>query len=728
MDLPPTLFLQRKSIALGAVAFLLAALLMPRVFSSVSRIAYAQVCTPVSTAALLGHWKFDEGAGTTTADSTGNGHTGTLENGPTWTTGTPVVVPNPAALSFDGTDDQVRVAQSGDFSFGTGSFTVTGFARTATGGTSLLGNFSTSHRGWGLYFYSTNRVNFFGYGNLGINDTSQAVTLLDDQWHHVAGVYTRSGASLTIDTYVDGVLVGTNTATVGDITANSDLLFGKYLLQPHYDGRLDDIRIYGRPLSGAEVGSLAAGCGNAGSSSSSSVSSSLSSSASSAACLLNGTLVAHWKLDENTGLTAHDSTVFNNSGMLLNGATWSLSTPPAITPNPSALELDGTNDYVLVPDSTGIPAGATARTIALWADRDALSTQGSLVALGNADDGTQKFILQLGTVAGNTYLFTDGINSANNITLTGSQIPAAGWHHMAFVYDGVTSWRYYLDGALSKSGSFTVPINTNTNDVELGSRHDNAFDGFFDGTLDDVRIYASALTAADIQNLVSNCVSSSSSVSSSVSSSLSSSLSSSVSSTGSSVSSSLSSSASSVSSSSSAGTVPQCDGQNATVYVQGGFIVGGPDHGDPYTGTLDGGNGNDVIVGTSGNDRLRGRNGNDLLCGGAGDDKLYGGNGNDELRGGTGDDILHAGNGTDLLFGGDGSDDLRGGNGLDVLCGWNNPDLLVAGSSGDQLDGGNAFDFLNGNSGSDTCANGESLQSCETLVASVAQCQSDPGN
>jgi hypothetical protein len=53
---------------------------------------------------LVGHWKFDEGTGTTAFDSSGNGNDGTLINGPIWTTG---VIGQ--ALEFDGTDDYVDV-------------------------------------------------------------------------------------------------------------------------------------------------------------------------------------------------------------------------------------------------------------------------------------------------------------------------------------------------------------------------------------------------------------------------------------------------------------------------------------------------------------------------------------------------------------------------------------------------------------------------------------------
>ncbi|HVW67070.1 MAG TPA: LamG-like jellyroll fold domain-containing protein [Candidatus Peribacteraceae bacterium] len=248
----------------------------------------SNMCTPnVSNANLLGYWKFDEGSGTTAVDSSGNNHPGTLENGVVRTgSGAPQISPNPHALSFDGTNDQVRVSGSGGtFNFGSGtSFTVSAFVKTTSGNRSVLGNFngSSPYRGWGLYLYSSNRVDFFAYGNLGINDVSMpsSVNLLDNNWHNITGVFTRSGNNITIRSYVDGTLIGTSTATVGNIASNSDLLFGHYLGQPNFSGSLDDIRVYARALSANEVQSLAGGCPSS-SSSSSSVSSTSSSSSSS---------------------------------------------------------------------------------------------------------------------------------------------------------------------------------------------------------------------------------------------------------------------------------------------------------------------------------------------------------------------------------------------------------------------------------------------------------------
>jgi hypothetical protein len=70
------------------------------------------------TSGLVAHWKFDENSGTSAADSSGNGHTGTLTSGATWSTGQ-----SGSATSLDGADDYAQVgAQSSLVMTSTASF------------------------------------------------------------------------------------------------------------------------------------------------------------------------------------------------------------------------------------------------------------------------------------------------------------------------------------------------------------------------------------------------------------------------------------------------------------------------------------------------------------------------------------------------------------------------------------------------------------------------------
>ncbi len=125
-----------------------------------------------------------------------------------------------------------------------------------------------------------------------------------------------------------------------------------------------------------------------------------------------------------------------------------------------------------------------------------------------------------------------------------------------------------------------------------------------------------------------------------------------------------------------------------------------------------------VIFGLAGNDKIVvngaltqpavifGGNGNDTIVGGSGDDQISGGNGADNLVGGLGNNILCGDNGNDVIAGSIGNDTLFGEAGNDVLAGSLGDDLLIGGDGNDTLDGGVGNDRLYGQAGNDTLIGG----------------------
>jgi Ca2+-binding RTX toxin-like protein len=116
---------------------------------------------------------------------------------------------------------------------------------------------------------------------------------------------------------------------------------------------------------------------------------------------------------------------------------------------------------------------------------------------------------------------------------------------------------------------------------------------------------------------------------------------------------------------------------------------------------VDGGNGDDAMVGTAGNDVIGTGNGNDTVNSGDGNDTVAGGNGNDILRSGNGnsvldgakgDDVLVAGNGNNVLTGGDGNDSLTVGNGNNDVSGGNGDDIFHFGTGNNTIAGGSGND------------------------------------
>lgn len=168
-------------------------------------------------------------------------------------------------------------------------------------------------------------------------------------------------------------------------------------------------------------------------------------------------------------------------------------------------------------------------------------------------------------------------------------------------------------------------------------------------------------------------------------------------------------------------------------------VVDGGDGDDLLIGSetvdlLMGGAGNDIIDGKGGNDTLAGDAGDDTLKGSAGHDQLFGGLGNDFLRGGVGNDtlvgqegndvlhgrlgadVLDGGADNDLLFGGDprldadfsldGGNQILGGDGDDTIYGGFGNDLVDAGAGDDEIDGRAGNDTLGGGDGADTLLGG----------------------
>jgi len=204
---------------------------------------------------LMAAWGFSEGVGATTADSSGNNNLATLLNSPAWTAG-PLGHGN--ALSFDGTNDNLSVPNSTSLNVSGNALTLSMWVKptAATGDHAVIGKFwntgmTAPYYQYGLELQGGNTVPVFHIGTAGdVLAASMGSALSTAAWSHLAIVFNGSQAQF----YVNGGLVTTRPLSA-TITARPNIMRLGADAQPgqYYKGLLDDVRVYNRSLSAAEV-------------------------------------------------------------------------------------------------------------------------------------------------------------------------------------------------------------------------------------------------------------------------------------------------------------------------------------------------------------------------------------------------------------------------------------------------------------------------------------------
>ena len=499
----------------------------------------------LSTNELLLYYAFDGDTGTNVVDGSGQNHAGQTHGNASYTAGGQVG----GGLLLDGTGDYVTVE---GIDLANKSFSWSFWSRRDVGGGSSMVNDrldvlsqGTVAQGAGLqigYAHTDQFIEHF-YDD----DIWTPTTYADaSQWHQWSGTYDAGTKQRLI--YRDGVPVYTNVA-LGNYQGTGTLNIGRgafgNFTNACFDGTLDEIKIYGRVLSGSEVGGAIAvqfseqmsntgcpqvvtrvwtatdACGN-------SVSATQTITVTAAtpvelvgvpgdmtvdcgnvpvaatvtatggcggggAVSTNG-LVLYYAFDSDAGTNVVDGSGQNHAGQTRGNAAYAAGGQTG-----GGLLLDGTGDYVTV---QGIDLANKSFSWSFWSRRDVnggasmvndrldvLSQGAALPAKG----------LQIGYAHTDQFIehFYD-----DDIWTPTTYADAGAWHHWAGTFDATTKERLiYRDGA---------PVYTNvalgnfqgTGTLNIGR---GAFGSFtnssFDGTLDDIRIYERVLGGSEVSTL-----------------------------------------------------------------------------------------------------------------------------------------------------------------------------------------------------------------------------------
>jgi Concanavalin A-like lectin/glucanases superfamily/Bacterial Ig-like domain/Bacterial Ig domain len=494
---------------------------------------------------LVAAYAFDDGSGAVLDDASGNNHLGTV-NGATWTTGR-----HGGALSFNGTNNYVDLPSLGTFYQSGFTFEAWVQKQSATkNDVGILGTWTGSGGGPMLWvdhlatrYHLTMNSGMSNYLDSGQNPVA-------GQWQHLAATYDGTTARF----YIDGTQVASRSVSYS--IGNSDTWrIGAYgsPVGGFFDGSIDDVRIYNRALSATEVqtdmnqpvapanagaptkpgnfsvtsrtqtslsvqwsastddvavtgynvyidGTLAGTttgtsftytgltCSTShlleveATDGSSHVSDRAKQSASTRLCSAPVGLVAAYSFDDPPAATVDDVSGNGHTGTLV-GAAWGPGRYGG------AVDLNGTNAYVdLGPLGTFYQS---AFTLEAWVKKQSTSKNDVAVVGSWNSGGPMIWVDHLAT----RYQLV--MNNGMSNYLDSGQNPVAGqWQHLAATFDGTTA-RFFIDGVQVASRSVSVSIGS-SNVWRIGA-YGGSPTGFFDGLVDDVRIYNRALSGTELQ-------------------------------------------------------------------------------------------------------------------------------------------------------------------------------------------------------------------------------------
>jgi len=207
-----------------------------------------------------------------------------------------------------------------------------------------------------------------------------------------------------------------------------------------------------------------------------------------------GNMVAWWKLDENSGRIAADSSGNNCVGTLTGNPQWQ----PAGGKLGGALEFDGDGDYLRIGNES-IFDFADEITVAVWVNINTIPRQWTaIVSKGNStwrlSTVRDERRFQFAVTGGPPWHYVNGEMT----------VDAGEWHHVCGTYDGAYI-RLYIDGVEDPASraivAYSGRITSNDSDVCIGENSERP-GRYWHGLMDDVRIYSYALSQPEIKAIV----------------------------------------------------------------------------------------------------------------------------------------------------------------------------------------------------------------------------------
>ena len=259
----------------------------------------------------------------------------------------------------------------------------------------------------------------------------------------------------------------------------------------YFNGSIDEVRIYDRALSASEITELY----NQGANRLAKV------NVNQKTDVVGSGLVGYWTFDgQDTDWganTVNDMSTNSNNGTITNMST---STDAVSGIIGQALDFDGDNNYVDVPDSASLRVADGDFSVSFWLKRDAISSViENLVGTENGVSNYLGWSIRLGGSDTISFYVNDG--AGQKLAGGGEVLVVNEWYHFVGVVDSGNTIYYYLNGTLQDSTSlagetaFEKNYGLDIGNIESGSNR------YFNGSIDEVRMYNRALSASEITEL-----------------------------------------------------------------------------------------------------------------------------------------------------------------------------------------------------------------------------------
>lgn len=192
-------------------------------------------------------------------------------------------------------------------------------------------------------------------------------------------------------------------------------------------------------------------------------------------------LIAWWRFDEGSGNIAHDSSGNGNNATLMRGPSWVAGRIGR------ALSLNGDDAYVATEVDVQ-PSAMPSTTWTAWVYPTRVNYKKRQLILSDNDGGNDRSVLIAADTAHFAVLTGTGIWVATSVD-------AKRWQHIAVVYTP-SGIEFYKNGIRYPSGQ--IPRGQESH-FKLQIGRNPGFGEYFEGLIDEVRIYNRALSAAEIQ-------------------------------------------------------------------------------------------------------------------------------------------------------------------------------------------------------------------------------------